>query len=96
MEMPCSTIVIKDILSTLAVDAVIAELSPTGDVPAHNRFGVYLEVHVTGTGVGILRISWGNDLIETKTDIRQGNYAYVYNLPSGTHNICAELFGITK
>ena len=80
--------------STLTIDNVIAELSPAGDVPKYNRYGVYLEVHLSGTGTGSLKISWGNDLLETKTGIVAGNYAYVYNLPPGTHNICAELFSV--
>lgn len=80
---------------TLAVDYVIAELSPAGDLPAYNRYGVYFEVHVVGTGKGILKISWGNDHSETQTNVVAGNYAFTYNLPPGTHNVCAELFNVT-
>ena len=77
---------------TLKIDRVISELSPAGDVPKYNRYGVYLEVHISGTGIGILKLSWGTDYSETKTGIVAGNYAYVYNLPPGTHSICAVLF----
>lgn len=79
---------------TLQIDQIISELFPAGDLPQYNRYGVYLEIHVSGTGKGTIRIGWGNDHTETKTGIVAGNYAYVYNLPSGTHNICAELFNI--
>ena len=79
---------------SLVIDTVIVELSPAGDIPKYNRYGVYLEVHLSGTGTGSLKISWGNDLLETKTGIVAGNYAYVYNLPPGTHNVCAELFSV--
>ena len=85
-------ITIKDQLPGLAVDQVLAELSPAGDIPQYNRYGVYLEVHLIGSGTGTLRLSWGTDHTETKTGIVAGNYAYIYNLPPGTHNICAELF----
>lgn len=89
--MPCTQITIKDLLPGLTVDQVLVELSPAGDVPKYNRYGVYLEVHLSGTGIGTLRISWGTDHIETKTGVVAGNLAYIYNLPPGTHNICAEL-----
>lgn len=79
---------------TLLVTNIISELSPAADLPKYDRYGVYLEVHISGTGKGSLKISWGNDHMETKTGIVAGNYAYVYNLPSGTHNVCAELFGV--
>ena len=92
--MPCTQIVIKEVLPTLQVDSVIVELSPAGDFPQYNRYGVYLEVHTSGTGKGTLKISWGTDHSETKTGIVAGNYAYIYNLPPGTHNVCAELFGV--
>lgn len=92
--MPCTTITIEDQLPPLpplAIDKVIAELSPAGDLPEYNRYGVYLEIHLSGTGKRTLKISWGADHSETKTNIVAGNYAYIYNLPPGTHNICAEL-----
>ena len=92
IKMPCTQITIKDLLPGLTVDQVIVELSPAGDVPKYNRYGVYLEVHLSGTGTGTLRISWGTDHTEIKTGIVAGNYAYIYNLPPGTHNICAELY----
>ena len=79
---------------TLTIDNVFVELSPAGDVPKYNRSGVYLEVHLSGAGTGILKLSWGTDHSETKTGIVAGNYAYVYNLPPGTHNVCAELFSV--
>ena len=90
--MPCTQIIIKDLLPGLAIDKVYTELSPAGDVSKYNRYGVYLEVHLSGTGTGMLRISWGTDHTEIKTGIVAGNYAYIYNLPPGTHNICAELY----
>ena len=96
IKMPCVAITIEDQLPALAVDNVVAELSPAGDVPKYNRYGVYLEVHLSGAGSGSLKLSWGKDLIETKTGIIAGNYAYVYNLPPGTHNICAELFNVVR
>lgn len=92
--MPCTQIVIKEVLPTLKIDKVVVELSPAGDVLAYNRYGVYLEVHTSGTGRGILKLRWGNDHMETKTGIVAGNYAYIYNLPPGTHSICAELFSV--
>ena len=92
--MPCAAITIKEQLLTLTVDSIIAELSPAGDLPKYNRYGVYLEVHISGTGIGILKLNWGTDHSEMKTGIVAGNYAYVYNLPVGTHNICVELFGV--
>ena len=92
--MPCVQILIKEVTPTLKIDNVITELSPAGDLPTYNRYGVYFEIHVSGTGIGTIRISWGTDHTETKTGIRAGNYAYVYNLPPGTHSICAELFGV--
>ena len=92
INMVCTQITIKSLLLPLTIDNVIAELSPAGDVPAYNRYGVYLEIHISGDSVGNLKISWGTDHSETKTGIRAGNYAYIYNLPPGTHNICAELF----
>lgn len=92
--MPCTQIIIKEVLPTLQIDKVYAELSPAADVPEYNRYGVYFEVHLSGTGRGNLRISWGNDHTETKTGIVAGNYAYGYNMPPGTHSICAELFNV--
>ena len=79
---------------SLQIDRVLTELSPAGDLPQYNRYGVYLEIHVSGVGKGSLKINWGTDHSETKTGIVAGNYAYVYNLPIGTHNICAELFSV--
>ena len=79
---------------TLFVDSVVVELSPAGDLPKYNRYGVYLEIRVSGTGNGILKINWGTDHSETKTGIIAGNYAYIYNLPVGIHNVCAELFSV--
>lgn len=93
--MPCAVITIKEQLPTLAVDSITAELSPAGDVPKYNRYGVYLEVRLSGTGTGSLKLSWGTDFRETKTGIIASNVAYVYNLPPGTHNICAELFSVS-
>lgn len=92
--MPCAQIIIKEALPTLKIDNIIAELSPAGDIPNHNMYGVYLEVHISGTGIGILRLNWGSDHTETKPGVRAGNYAYVYVLSPGTHNICAELFEV--
>ena len=83
-----------DMPPTLLVDNVFVELSPAGDMPKYSRYGVYLEVRLSGTGTGSLKLSWGTDHSETKTGIVAGNYAYVYNLPPGTHNVCAELFSI--
>ncbi|MCK5641252.1 MAG: hypothetical protein KAJ19_10655 [Gammaproteobacteria bacterium] len=80
--------------STLNIDNVIVELSPAGDLLQYNRYGVYFEVHVSGTGKGSLKIDWGTDHSETKTGIVAGDYAYIYNLPPGTHNVCAELFNV--
>ena len=94
--MPCAQVIIKEVLPTLQIDKVVAQLSPSGDVPAYNRYGVYLEVHLSGTGKGSLKLSWGTDHQETKTNIIGSNYAYVYNLPPGTHNICAELFNVVR
>ena len=94
--MPCTTITIEEKLPTLAIDNVVSELSPAGDLPEFNRYGVYFEVHLSGTGKGSLKLSWGTDLDETKTGIVAGNYAYVYNLPPGTHSVCAELFNVVN
>ena len=87
----CTLYVYPSALPSLNVDNVFVELSPAGDLPQYNRYGVYLEVHLSGTGTGTLRLSWGTDHTETKTGVVAGNYAYVYNLPPGTHNVCAEL-----
>ena len=92
--MPCTQIIIKEVLPTLQIDSVTVELSPAGDLPQYNRYGVYLEVRLSGTGKGTLKISWGTDHSETKTGIIAGNYAYIYNLPPGTHSVCAELFSV--
>ena len=93
--MPCVSITIKEPIQTLSIDKVIAELSPAGDLPKYNRYGVFLEIHVSGNGKGSLKLNWGTDHSETKTGIVAGNYAYIYNLPPGTHNICAELFSVS-
>lgn len=77
---------------TLQIDQILTELSPAGDIPQYDRYGVYLEIRVSGSGKGSLKINWGTDHSETKTGIIAGNYAYIYNLPPGTHNVCAELF----
>ena len=79
---------------TLTIDKVYPELSPAADVPAYNRYGVYFEVRISGTGKGDLKLSWGNDHDEIIRDLRAGNYAYIYNLPPGEHNICADLFNV--
>lgn len=94
--MPCTQITIKEIPPSLKIDSIIAELAPAGDLPDYNRYGVYLEIHVSGDGKGSLKITWGNDHEETATGIIGGNYAYTYNLPPGTHNICAELFNVVR
>ena len=94
--MPCTTITIEDQLPTLQIDSVKAELNPSSDVPEHNRYGVFLEVRLSGTGKGSLKLSWGTDHSETRTGIIGSNYAYIYNLPPGTHNVCAELFDVVR
>ena len=94
--MPCTQIIIKEVLPTLKIDSVTTELSPAGNIPAYNRYGVYFEVRLSGAGKGSLKISWGTDHSETKTGIVAGNYAYIYNLPPGTHSICAELFNVER
>ena len=92
--MPCTTIMIEEKLPTLTVTKIVAELSPAGDLPEYNRYGVYFEVHIVGTGRGNLKIDWGTDHSETKTGIVAGNYAFIYNLPPGKHSICADLFNV--
>jgi hypothetical protein len=94
--MVCTTIIIKEPAPTLAITNIHAELSPAGDDPANNRFGVYFEVSLEGTGKGTLKLDWGTDYDETKTGIVAENYAYVSTLPPGTHEICAVLFGVTN
>ena len=94
--MVCTTITIEDKAPTLHIDQITPELSPAGDVPEHNRYGVYLEVRISGTGKGSLKISWGTDHSEVKTNVVESNLAYIYNLPPGEHNICAELFEVVR
>lgn len=96
--MVCKTIVIEEVTPTLAITEIVVERSTSADDPKNNSYGVYLEVHVSGTGKGNLKLKWGdlvNGFSESKTGIVSGNYAYVQTLPHGTHSICAELFGVT-
>jgi len=92
--MVCTTITIAAAAKTLNIPKIVVERSPAGDSPAHDQYGVYLEVHVEGTGKGNLIIDWGTVHSETRTNIIAGNYAYIYVVPSGTHNICAKLSSI--
>ena len=95
--MPCETITIQPIEPTLAITDFSVELSPAADKPNSNEYGLFMEIHVAGTGVGTLKLEWGSvaeGYHETKTGIREGNYAYGQTLPHGTHQICAKLFGV--
>jgi len=79
---------------TLYVNYVLVALDTAGDLPEYNRFGVTMQVAVKGTGTGHLRLSWGTDHTETIENIKESNTTYRYNLPPGTHNLCADLFGV--
>lgn len=95
--MPCQTITIAETKPTLAISDIVVEPSPAGDIPENNEYGVYLEVHVDGSGIGTLKLEWGDAITgyhETKTGIKAGNHAYVQTLPHGTHEVCATLFGV--
>ena len=92
--MVCTTITIAAAAKTLNIPKIVVERSPAGDSPAHDLYGVYLEVHVDGTGNGNLKINWGTVHSEMIRNIIAGNYAYIYAVPPGTHNICAKLSSI--
>lgn len=95
--MPCETITINEVLPTLAITEFVVERAEAADKPNINEYGVFMEIHIHGTGAGTLKLKWGSSTEgyhETKTGVREGNYAYTQVLPHGTHEICAELFGV--
>ena len=79
---------------TLYISDINANTDPIGDRPEYNRYGVAAQVTIKGAGVGHLKLSWGTDHDVTTMDVTAGNYGYRYNLPPGTHNVCADLFNI--
>lgn len=79
---------------TLYVNYIMVGLDPGEDVPQYDRFGVKAQIAIKGTGVGNLKIDWGNDHSETVRGVRESNTTYKYNLPPGVHNVCANLFSI--
>ena len=86
--MVCTTITIAAPAPTLAISSPIQA--------GLDGARVYMTVVTTGTGTGILKLSWGNIHDETKTGIVAGARTYYmpYDMPPGTHRICAELFSI--
>lgn len=95
--MVCKTITILEVKPTLTISGIVVERSTSKDSPKNNAYGVYLEVHISGTGKGNLKLQWGDlatGITESKTGIVDGNYAYIQTLPHGTHTICAELFNV--
>lgn len=80
--------------STLYVNNATVGLDPNGDISQYDRSGVAARVILKGSGVGHLKISWGTDHSETIMNVSESDITYKYNLPPGTHNICAELFNV--
>lgn len=80
--------------TTLHISDITVSLDLAGNLPQYNRSGVTMQVVLKGSGVGNLKLDWSRDHSETKTGVIAGNYAYVYNLPPGTHSVCAELFSV--
>ena len=80
--------------STLHISDLTSRLDPTGNLPQYNRSGVSMQVTLKGSGIGDLKLSWGRDHSEVIRDVTESTITYKYNLPPGTHNICADLLNI--
>ena len=80
--------------STLHVSDLTSRLDPAGNLPQYNRSGVSMQVTLKGSGIGDLKLSWGRDHDEVIRDVTESTITYKYNLPPGTHNICADLLNI--
>lgn len=80
--------------TTLHISNLTSRLDPAGNLPQYNRFGVYMQVTLKGTGIADLKLRWGRDYDEVIRDVTEGTITYKYNLSPGTHNICADLFSI--
>lgn len=79
---------------TLYVSRITSGLEPTENLPMYDRYGVNVQVTITGTGVGNLKIDWGSDYDEVFIDVVEGIASYEHTLPVGVHTVCAELFNI--
>ena len=80
--------------STLHISNLTSKLDPAGNLLQYNRSGVSMQVTLKGSGIGDLKLRWGRDHDEVIRDVTESTITYKYNLPPGTHNICADLFNI--